>query len=118
MPLRGRDANAPEACAGRAGAALAARLTFHEVELGYAAVVALAGFSLDVARAQVVCLLGPSGCGKPQRIAAGIERPTVGAPHQRLEGLGSKALRAAREAQRRVSFRILPYFPSFRFSTT
>ena len=80
MPLRGRDGNPPEARGGRAGATIAARLTFQEVERRYAAAVALAGFSLDVAPAEVVCLLGPSGCGKTTvlRIAAGIERPTGG----------------------------------------
>ena len=80
MPLRGRDGNAPEARGGRAGATIAARLTFQEVERRYATAVALAGFSLDVAPAEVVCLLGPSGCGKTTllRIAAGIERPTGG----------------------------------------
>src|SRR5262245_39012885 len=80
MPLAGRDGSAPEPRAGRAGATIAARLTFQEVERAYAGVAALAGFSLDVAPAEVVCLLGPSGCGKTTllRVAAGIERPTGG----------------------------------------
>jgi len=80
MPLGGRDGYAREPRAGRAGATIAARLTFDAVERTYQAAVALAGFSLDIAPAEVVCLLGPSGCGKTTllRIAAGIERPTGG----------------------------------------
>src|SRR5215470_12474164 len=80
MPLGGCDGNAREPCAGRAGATIAARLTFEAVERRYQQAVALAGFSLDIAPAEVVCLLGPSGCGKTAllRIAAGIGRPTAG----------------------------------------
>ena len=80
MPLRRPEASAPEARAGRAGATIAARLTFEGVERRYQTSTALAGFSLDIAPAEVVCLLGPSGCGKTTllRIAAGIERPTGG----------------------------------------
>jgi iron(III) transport system ATP-binding protein len=42
--------------------------------------VALDGVTLDVARGQVLCLLGQSGCGKSTtlRIAAGLERPDSG----------------------------------------
>jgi iron(III) transport system ATP-binding protein len=66
--------------AARAAATIAARLTFERVELRYPASAALAGFSLDIAPAEVVCLLGPSGSGKTTllRVAAGIERPTAG----------------------------------------
>jgi len=80
MPLGGCDGNAREPCAGRAGATIAARLTFEAVERRYQQAVALAGFSLDIAPAEVVCLLGPSGCGKTAllRIAAGIGRPAGG----------------------------------------
>jgi iron(III) transport system ATP-binding protein len=66
--------------AGRAAATIAARLTFERVERRYQSAMALAGFSLDIAPAEVVCLLGPSGGGKTTllRVAAGIERPTGG----------------------------------------
>jgi len=66
--------------AGRAAATIAARLTFDRVERTYGDTAALAGFSLDIAPAEVVCLLGPSGSGKTTllRVAAGIEKPTAG----------------------------------------
>ena len=66
--------------AGRAAATIAARLTFERVERQFAASHALTGFSLDIAPAEVVCLLGPSGSGKTTllRIASGIEKPTGG----------------------------------------
>jgi iron(III) transport system ATP-binding protein len=46
----------------------------------FGARVALDGVTLDVARGQVLCLLGQSGCGKSTtlRIAAGLERPDSG----------------------------------------
>jgi iron(III) transport system ATP-binding protein len=71
---------APTPHGGRAGATIAARLTFERIERSYGASSALAGLSLDIAPAEVVCLLGPSGCGKTTllRIAAGIERPSAG----------------------------------------
>ena len=66
--------------AGRAAATIAARLTFERVERQFAATHALNGFSLDIAPAEVVCLLGPSGSGKTTllRVASGIEKPTGG----------------------------------------
>ena len=66
--------------AGRAAATIAARLTFERVERQFSASHALTGFSLDIAPAEVVCLLGPSGSGKTTllRIASGIEKPTGG----------------------------------------
>jgi iron(III) transport system ATP-binding protein len=66
--------------AGRAAATIAARLTFERVERQFSASHALNGFSLDIAPAEVVCLLGPSGSGKTTllRIASGIEKPTGG----------------------------------------
>jgi iron(III) transport system ATP-binding protein len=66
--------------AGRAAATIAARLTFDRLERHYATSRALDGFSLDIAPAEVVCLLGPSGSGKTTllRVAAGIEKPTGG----------------------------------------
>jgi iron(III) transport system ATP-binding protein len=64
----------------RAAATIAARLTFEGVERRYGGFAALDGFSLDIAPAEVVCLLGPSGSGKTTllRIASGIEKPTGG----------------------------------------
>ena len=64
----------------RAAATIAAQLTFEKVERTYGDFRALAGVTLDVAPAEVVCLLGPSGSGKTTllRIAAGIETPSAG----------------------------------------
>jgi iron(III) transport system ATP-binding protein len=64
----------------RAAATIAAQLTFEKIERSYGAFRALAGVSLDIAPAEVVCLLGPSGSGKTTllRIAAGIETPSAG----------------------------------------
>jgi len=44
------------------------------------AVVALEGITLEVARGELVCLLGASGCGKSTslNLIAGLDRPTVG----------------------------------------
>jgi iron(III) transport system ATP-binding protein len=65
---------------GRAAGTIAARLTFDRVERRYGETGALAGLSLDISPAEVVCLLGPSGSGKTTllRVAAGIEKPTAG----------------------------------------
>ncbi len=82
--IKGKRAAATDAAshptAGRAAATIAARLTFERVERKFAASQALNGFSLDIAPAEVVCLLGPSGSGKTTllRIASGIEKPTAG----------------------------------------
>jgi iron(III) transport system ATP-binding protein len=64
----------------RAAATIAARLTLERVERRYRDAQALAGLSLDIAPAEVVCLLGPSGSGKTTllRVAAGIEKPSGG----------------------------------------
>lgn len=65
---------------GRAGATIAARLTFEDVRRRYGETEALSGVSLDVPPGEIVCLLGPSGCGKTTllRLAAGIDAPTSG----------------------------------------
>jgi iron(III) transport system ATP-binding protein len=70
MPRSGRDGKAPERRAGRAGATIAARLTLQEVERRYAAAVALAGVSLDVAPAEVVYLRQDHTCAhcRPHRV--------------------------------------------------
>ena len=76
----GRSSARVQAPATRAATTIAARLTLEHVERRYGEARALAGVSLDIAPAEVVCLLGPSGSGKTTllRIAAGIEKPTAG----------------------------------------
>src|SRR3981081_1591930 len=114
MPLRRRDARAPEPRAGRAGATIAARLTFEQVERRYQASVALAGFSLDIAPAEVVCLLGPSGCGKTTllRVASGIERPTAGRGlHHGPEGAGAPRFVAPEKRNVGLMFQDFALFP-------
>jgi iron(III) transport system ATP-binding protein len=65
---------------GRAGASIPAELSFVGVGRQFDAREALADISFTIAPAEVVCLLGASGCGKTTllRIAAGIDRPTQG----------------------------------------
>jgi len=55
-------------------------LSLKSITKRFGARVALDGVTLDVARGQVLCLLGQSGCGKSTtlRIAAGLERPDAG----------------------------------------
>jgi iron(III) transport system ATP-binding protein len=77
---RDRQRSPPMTARGRAAATIAAKLTFERVERRFGPSQVLEGFSLDIAPAEVVCLLGPSGSGKTTllRIAAGIEKPTGG----------------------------------------
>jgi iron(III) transport system ATP-binding protein len=65
---------------GTAAATIASRLTIETISHDYDGVVSLDAVSLEVEPAEIVCLLGHSGCGKTTllRIAAGIERPTAG----------------------------------------
>src|SRR5690606_12282066 len=49
---------------GTAGAAIAARLSFDDVSHAYDTTLAVDRVTLDIEPAEVVCLLGPSGCGK------------------------------------------------------
>jgi len=55
-------------------------LSLRGITKRFGARVALDGVTFDVARGQVLCLLGQSGCGKSTtlRIAAGLERPDSG----------------------------------------
>ncbi len=57
-----------------------AAVEINEVSKRFGNVVAVAEFSLEVQRGELVTLLGPSGCGKTTtlRIVAGFERPDTG----------------------------------------
>lgn len=65
---------------GTASATIAAALSFEDVHHRFESVDALRGITLDIAPAEVLCLLGESGCGKTTllRIAAGVELQTSG----------------------------------------
>jgi len=65
---------------GKAAVTFAARLRMEHISRRYGESYALDDVSLEVAPSKVLCLLGPSGCGKTTllRIAAGVERPSVG----------------------------------------
>ena len=57
---------------------------------GQNAVTALDGVTLDVARGELVCLLGASGCGKSTllNLVAGLDRPTSGTVTVRARHVG------------------------------
>jgi iron(III) transport system ATP-binding protein len=80
---RGRSAAAVRSAGARGGKAavtFAAQLSFEHVSRRYGDTLALDDVTLDVPSGKVLCLLGPSGCGKTTllRIAAGVERPSLG----------------------------------------
>jgi iron(III) transport system ATP-binding protein len=62
------------------GVAFPSSLGFEAVSLHYGAVTAVENISLAIQPAEVIGLLGQSGCGKTSllRLAAGIEQPTGG----------------------------------------
>ena len=63
-----------------AGVSFAASLRFENVSHAYGDVRTLNGLDLAAEASEILCLLGPSGSGKTTllRIAAGLERPSVG----------------------------------------
>ncbi len=65
---------------GTVGAAIPSALAIEDIRQIYGAVTALDGVSLTVDPAEIVCLLGHSGCGKTTllRLAAGVEEPVAG----------------------------------------
>ena len=64
----------------RAGATIAAEVSFRGVHHAYNRTPSLRGIDLEIAPGEVICLLGPSGCGKSTllRLAAGLENLTAG----------------------------------------
>src|SRR5262245_39411645 len=76
----GRRSAVGKGARGKAAVTFAARLTFEDVSRRYGESLALDHVSLDIEPGEIVCLLGPSGCGKATllRIAAGVERPSGG----------------------------------------
>lgn len=78
-----RDANMPSQppTRTRAGATIAAEVSFRGVKHAYGKVPSLLGIDLEIAPGEVICLLGPSGCGKSTllRLTAGLERVKAGA---------------------------------------
>jgi len=65
---------------GTAGATIASGLVFDRVSHQYGGLRTVRDLSLTVEPAEILCLLGHSGCGKTtlMRIAAGVERETEG----------------------------------------
>jgi iron(III) transport system ATP-binding protein len=65
---------------GTTPASIAVGLSFEGIFHRYDDVTAVNGVSLSVAPAEILCLLGQSGCGKTTllRLAAGLERPSAG----------------------------------------
>jgi iron(III) transport system ATP-binding protein len=75
----GRASKPASSGRGGAGVTFAARLTFEDVSKRYGESLALHHVSLDVPPGEVLCLLGPSVCGKTTLLRiAGVERPTSG----------------------------------------
>ncbi|MCB1480030.1 MAG: hypothetical protein KDJ62_14395, partial [Rhodobiaceae bacterium] len=66
-PTPRQNANQAPAAPGpraRAGATIAAEVSFHGVHHAYGRTPSLRGIDLEIAPGEVICLLGPSGCGK------------------------------------------------------